>query len=100
MAANLRIRLSLKMEVGPLHPAGKADVYLSVRPELDGTARVDITRVVFVNNPLFTAVAGILKERMTGQINDLEKSFIHDLPGYIPGVEAISILEISTEFPP
>ncbi len=100
MAANLRIRLKLEMEVGPLRPVGKADVYLAVQPEPDGTARVDITRVVFVNNLLFTAVAVILKERMTEQINDLVKSFIHDLPNHIPGVGNISILEISEEFPP
>ena len=74
-------------------------MYLAVQPELDGTARVNITRVVFINNLLFTAVAGILKERMTDQINDLVKSFLRDLPNHIPGVENISILEISEEFP-
>ena len=100
MAANLRIRLKLEMEVGPLHPVGKADVYLAVQPEPDGTARVDITRVVFVNNLLFTAVAVILKERLTDQINKLVKSFLRDLPSHIPGVENISILEISEEFTP
>lgn len=97
MAANLRIRLGLKMAVGPLHPSGKADVYLAIQTEPDGTARVDIKRVVFINNLLFTAVARVLKERMTEQMNDLVKTYLRDLPSHIPGVENISILEISEE---
>ncbi len=94
MAANLRIRLSLKMAVGPLHPVGKADVYLAVRPEEDGTARVDITRVAFINNFLFTFIAGILRERMASEINNLVQAYLRDLPRYIPQVEKVSILEI------
>ncbi len=97
MAANLRIRLGLKMAVGPLHPSGKADVYLAVQPEPDGTAKIEITRVVFMNNLLFTAVARVLKERMEEQINELVKSYLRDLPSHIPGIENISILEITTE---
>ncbi len=99
MAANLRIRLSLKMAVGPLHPSGKADVYLTVRPEVDGTARVDIDRIAFIHNALFTVIAGVLKERMVDQINALVKEFWSDLPKYIPKVEAITILEIGNEAP-
>jgi len=45
------------------------------------------------------ALKNDLKERMTDQINDLVKSFLRDLPNHIPGVENISILEISEEFP-
>ncbi len=99
MAANLRIRLSLKMAVGPLHPVGKADVYVSVHPETDGTARVDIARISFINNVVFTAIAGVLKERMASEINSLVKDFLHDLPKYIPQVEKIAILEIEDESP-
>ncbi len=82
------------MAVGPLHPVGSADVYLSVQPEKDGTARVDITRIAFINNFLFTAIAGILKERMASEINTLVQAYLRDLPRYIPQVEHISILEI------
>ncbi len=99
MAANLRIRLSLKMAVGPLHPAGNADVYLTIRPEADGTARVDITRIAFINNVLFTVIAGVLKDRMVIEINDLVKEYLRDLPRHIPQVENISILEIENVAP-
>ncbi len=97
MAATLRIRLNVKIAVGPLHPTGNADVFLNVSPEEDGTARVDITRIAFINNVLFTAIAGVLKERMTSQINELVKEFWRDLPKYIPRVEKISILEIGND---
>jgi hypothetical protein len=99
MAANLRIRMSLKMAIGPLHPVGKADVYLTVHPEEDGTARVDISRITFINNSFFTLVAGVLKERLTGEINRLVKEVWMDLPKHIPRLEEISILEIGNELP-
>ncbi len=99
MAANLRIQLSLKMAVGPLHPVGKADVHLTIRPETDGTARVDITRVAFMNNFLYTFIAGMLKDRMASEINNLVRAYLRDLPRYIPQVEGISILEIENDSP-
>ncbi len=99
MAANLRIRLSLKLAVGPLHPVGKADVYVTASPEADGTARVDIARIAFINNIFFTAIARVLRERMAIEINSLVKESLRDLPNHIPQVESISILEIENESP-
>ncbi len=99
MAADLRIRFSLKLAVGPLHPVGKADVYITAYPETDGTARVDISRIAFINNIVFTAIAGVMKERMASEINGLVKEFLRDLPRHIPQVENISIMEIENLSP-
>jgi len=97
MPANLRIRLGLKMVVGPLHPTGKADVFLTIWPAADGTARVDITRINFPGNAIFTAVGGFLKDRLTSQINILIGDALKDIPKYVSQVEQVTILEISSE---
>jgi len=97
MPANLRIRLGLKMVVGPLHPTGKADVFLTIWPAADGTARVDITRINFPGNAIFTVMGGFLKDRLTSQINILIGDALKDIPKYVPQVEQVTILEISSE---
>ncbi|HEX7395147.1 MAG TPA: hypothetical protein VF313_09505 [Anaerolineaceae bacterium] len=97
MPANLRIRLGLRMVVGPLHPSAKADVFLTVSPEADGTARVDITRINFPGNAIFTAVGGFLKDRLTSQINILIGDALKDIPKYVPQVEQVTILEVSSD---
>ncbi len=97
MTAGFRVQLKLKMVVGPLHPSAKADVYLTAFPVEDGTARVDITRIVFPNNALFSFASGFLKERLTEEINHLVRSAILDIPKYMPQVEEVRILEIENE---
>ena len=97
MSANLRIQLALRMAIGPLHPTGKADVFLTVRPEVDGTARVDITRINFPGNAIFTVIGGFLKDRLNSQINILIGDALKDIPQYIPQVEQVTILEINSE---
>ncbi len=99
MAATIRLRLSFTMALGPLHPVGKADVYLSIQPELDGTVRVDITRIAFVNNPLFSFAARVVKERLADQVNQLVRQFLIDLPSHFPAIDSISILEIDNRVP-
>jgi hypothetical protein len=85
------------MVVGPFHPTGKADVFLTVGPAPDGTARVDITRINFPRNAIFTAVAGFFKDRLTSKINNLIVDALKDIPKYMPQVEEVTILEISSE---
>ena len=97
MAAGLRVRLKLKMIAGPLRPSANADVYLTVAPEPDGSARIDISRIVFPNNALYSFVGGLLKERLAEQINRLVRNAIHDIPRYVLQVEQVSILEIAND---
>jgi hypothetical protein len=97
MSANLRIRLDLKIAVGPLHPKGKADVFLTVEREPDGTASVDITRIIFPGNVIFTAAGGFFKDRLASKINNLIVAALKDIPKYLPQVEEITILEITNK---
>jgi len=97
MSVNLRIRLGLRMVVGPFHPTGKADVFLTIEPEPDGSARVDISRIIFPKNPIFTAAGGFFKNQVTTRINNLIAASLKDIPRYMPQVEEVTILEISNE---
>jgi len=97
MTAELRVHLNLKMIVGPLRPSTAADVFLTASAEPDGSARIDISRIVFPHNALFSFVGGLLKERLAEQINQLVRSAIHDIPRYVPQIEQVSILEIAND---
>ena len=97
MAVGLRVRLKLKIIVGPLRPSANADVFLTVAPEPDGSARIDISRILFPNNALYSFVGGLLKERLAEQINHLVRNATHDIPKYMPQVEEVSIIEIAND---
>jgi hypothetical protein len=97
MSAGLRVRLKLKMIVGPLRPSANADVYLTLASEPDGSARIDISRIVIPNNAIYSFVGGLLKEKLTEQINYLVRSALRDIPKYMPEVEEFSILEIAND---
>jgi len=97
MTAALRVRLKLKMIVGPLRPSVAVDVFLTASAEPDGSARIDISRIVFPNNALYSFVGGLLKERLAEQINQLARSAIQDIPRNVPQIEQVSILEIAND---
>jgi hypothetical protein len=97
MSANLRIRLGLRIAVGPFHPTGKVDVFLTLEPTPAGSARADITQINFPGNAIFTAVGKLFKDRLTARINDLIVDALKDIPMFVPQVEEVTILEISNE---
>jgi hypothetical protein len=95
MTANFRIRLALKLAVGPLHPTGQVDVFLTLHPSLNGSAGVEITNVEWQGNLAYTAVARLLKGTLAEIINTQIREALLKLPQQIPQVEEVRILEIN-----
>jgi hypothetical protein len=91
----MRIRLALKLAVGPLHPSGQVYVFLKLSPSEDGSAGVEITNVEWQGNLAYTAVARLLKGTLAEVINTQIREALRELPHQIPQVEEVRILEIT-----
>lgn len=94
MSVKIRLRLAVKLNVGPVHPSGKVDVFLTLHPGADGSAGVEITNVEWLGNIAYTAIGRLLKSSLAEVINVQVREALRALPEQIAQVEEVRILDI------
>ncbi len=96
MSAKFRIRLAVKLNVGPVHPSGKVDVFLALHPGADGSAGVEITNVEWLGNIAYTAVGRLLKGSLAEVINAQIREALRELPRQVAQLEEVRVLDIQS----